>query len=77
MSVFFVFSDEAGQYQRDINDKFLRAHPYYCRAAITLDSIDWIRLKPKFYELKKDLLNLEIQQEIKWSYIWSLYKHHQ
>jgi len=75
MSVFFVFSDEAGQYQRKRTDRFLRAHPYYCRATIIIDAADWIRLRPEFYKLKKDLLNLEVQQEIKWSYIWSLYKH--
>lgn len=75
MAVFFVFSDEAGQYQRERTDRFLRAHPFYCRAAVIMDSVEWIRLKPQFYEIKKCLLNLEVQQEIKWSYIWSLYKH--
>lgn len=53
MAVFFVFSDEAGQYQRERTDRFLRAHPYYCRATIIIDAADWIRLRPEFYKLKE------------------------
>jgi len=75
MSVFFVFSDEAGKYQKERKDKFLQANPYYCRAVVLLDYIDWKRLRQEFYELKKNMLNLEVKQEIKWSYIWSLYKY--
>lgn len=77
MPVFFAFSDESGKYKKERNDKFISKNPYYCRSAVLLEAQDWIRLKDKFYLLKKDLLNIDFQQEVKWSYIWSLYKHFQ
>ena len=58
MTVFFVFSYEAGQYQRERTDRFLRVHLFYCRAVVIMDFVEWIRLKPQFYETKKCLLNL-------------------
>ena len=58
MTVFFVFSYEAGQQQRKRTDRFLYAHPFYCRAVVIMDFVECIRLKPQFYETKKCLLNL-------------------
>ena len=58
MTVFFVFSYEAGQHQRERTDIFLRDHPFYCRAVVIMDFVEWIRLKPQFYVTKRCLLNL-------------------
>ena len=77
MPVFFVFSDDSGKYKKERTDKFISKNPYYCRSAVLLEAHDWIKLKDKFYLLKKDLLNIDLQQEVKWSYIWSLFKHFQ
>jgi hypothetical protein len=77
MPVFFGFSDESGKYKKERSDKFISKNPYYCRAAIILEAHDWLKLKEEFHILKKDFLNIDHQQEVKWSYIWSLYKHFQ
>jgi hypothetical protein len=77
MSVFFAFSDESGKYKKERTDKFISKNPFYCRSAVLLEAHDWIRLRQEFYLLKKDLLNVDQQQEVKWSHIWSLYKHRQ
>jgi len=77
MPVFFGFSDESGKYKKDRSDKFISKNPYYCRSAVILESHDWLKLREEFYLLKKNFLNIDRQQEVKWSYIWSLYKHRQ
>jgi len=77
MPVFFAFSDESGKYKKERSDKFISKNPFYCRSAVLLEVQDWIRLKNEFHLLKKRLLNLGHEQEVKWSYIWSLYKHFQ
>jgi hypothetical protein len=77
MPVFFAFSDESGKYKKERTDKFILKNPFYCRSVVLLEASDWIKLKDKFYRLKKDLLDIDHQQEVKWSYIWSLFKHSQ
>jgi len=77
MPVFFAFSDESGKYKKERTDKFISKNPFYCRSVVLLEADDWIKLKDKFYRLKKDLLNIDHKQEVKWSYIWSLFKHFQ
>ena len=77
MPVFFAFSDESGKYKRERSDKFILKNPYYCRSTVLLEAQDWLRLKEEFFLLKKRLLNLGYEQEVKWSYIWSLYRHFQ
>lgn len=77
MPVFFAFSDESGKYKRERSDKFILKNPFYCRSAVLLEAQDWLKLKKEFFLLKKRLLNLGYEQEVKWSYIWSLYRHFQ
>jgi len=77
MSVFFAFSDESGKYKKERTGKFVTKNPFYCRSAVLLEAQDWIRLKEEFNRLKKELLQLSPLQEVKWSYIWSLFKHFQ
>jgi hypothetical protein len=77
MSVFFAFSDESGKYKKERTDKFISKNPFYCRSAVLLDAQDWIRLKDEFNRLKKRMLQTDPQQQVKWSYIWSLFKHFQ
>jgi len=77
MPIFFGFSDESGKYKKERNDKFISKNPYYCRSAVIIEAQDWIKLRDKFYLLKKDFLNLDYCQGVKWSYIWALYKHYQ
>ncbi len=77
MPVFFAFSDESGKYKKERTDKFISKNPFYCRSAVLLEAEDWISLQEKFHRLKKDLLDVDYPQEVKWSYIWSLFKHFQ
>jgi hypothetical protein len=77
MPVFFAFSDESGKYKKERSDKFILKNPFYCRSVVLLEAGDWIKLKEEFYRLKKDFLDIGHQQEVKWSYIWSLFKHSQ
>jgi len=77
MAVFFVFSDESGKYRRERDEKFIAKNPFYCRSAVFLEAHDWMRLRDKFYRLKKEFLNIDLSQKVKWSYVWSLFKHRQ
>jgi hypothetical protein len=77
MPVFFAFSDESGKYKKDRTDKFISKNPFYCRSVVLLEAGDWIGLRDKFLSLKKKLLGIDHEQEVKWSYIWSLFKHSQ
>jgi hypothetical protein len=75
MPVYFGFSDESGKYKRERSDKFISKNPFYCRSAVILEAHDWMKLREKFYLLKKNFLKIGRHQPVKWSYIWSLYKH--
>ena len=77
MAVFFGFSDESGKYKKERSDKFISKNPFYCRSVVILEAHDWMKLRNKFYLLKKNFLKIGREQEVKWSYIWSLYKHFQ
>ena len=77
MSAYFLFSDASGKYKRERNDPFITKNPFFCRAAVLLEAGDWIKLRKEFHTLKKQCLNVDESQEVKWSYIWSLYKHRQ
>lgn len=71
MAIYFVFSDEAGNYKKDRSKKFLKRHPFFIRVSLLLDSIDWINLNQRFYQVKKDY-GIPKEKEVKWSYIWAL-----
>jgi len=74
MSTFFVFSDEAGEYRRDRTDKFIQINPDYCKASIITDAADWKWLRDELCDLKESILKIAPDKEVKWSYLWSLYK---
>lgn len=77
MPIFFAFSDESGKYKKERTDKFISKNPFYCRSAVLLEAEDWISLQEEFHRLKKNLLDVDYPQPVKWSYIWSLFKHFQ
>lgn len=77
MPLFFAFSDESGKYKKERSEKFISKNPYYCRATVLLEAGEWRRLRENFDRLKKDMLGIDRRIEVKWSYIWSLYKHFQ
>ena len=52
MSVFFVFSDECGEYKQDRTEKFLKRHPYFVRASYIIRGEEWRALSQKHMELR-------------------------
>lgn len=77
MSVFFAFSDESGKYKKDRSQKFISKNPFYCRSVVFLQAEEWLRMRKNYFNLKENFLHIHPEQEVKWSYIWSLYKHFQ
>jgi hypothetical protein len=68
---FFAYSDEYGSYQEQKTDKFLRAHPFYIRSVILLDSNEWKILDSKVRSLKRKH-GLPPDGEVKWAHLWGL-----
>lgn len=70
LSNYFVFTDEAGAYQKSPSDAHIRSHPFYIRANVCM-SIDDYRL----YQIEMQRVNGEYEipfdEEIKWSDLWS------
>ncbi len=63
MPFFFAFSDESGKHKKERTDKFILKNPYYCRSVVLLEADDWIKLKDKFYHLKRILENIFAAEE--------------
>ena len=71
--IYFVFSDESGDYKKHPGKKFLRANPYYIRAAYITKAKEWHKMRSEMIRLKKRY-NLPLYDELKWSDIWEKYK---
>ena len=73
MSNYFVFTDEAGAYQRYPSDKHIRSHPFYVRANVLMSIDDY-----RQYQIDMQRINGEYgiayDEEIKWSDLWSKIK---
>ncbi|MCB2218085.1 MAG: DUF3800 domain-containing protein [Desulfobulbaceae bacterium] len=74
MTIYFSFSDENGSYNQIRSRRFINAHPYYARCSYLILADDWKKISQKHLLLKRKH-NLPIDKEIKWSYLWSLYKY--
>lgn len=74
MSIYFAFSDESGGYEKNRNEKYIKSNPYYNRATFLILASDWKKLNTKFRRIKEKF-HLPLEKEIKWSYIWSLFKY--
>ncbi len=77
MPIFFAFSDESGKYKRERTEKFISKNPYYCRSAVLVEAHEWLEFRDTYDDFKKQFLGFNHRQDIKWSYIWSLFKHFQ
>lgn len=77
MPTFFAFSDESGKYKTERTEKFISKNPFYCRSAVFLNADEWLKFRDEFSTSKKEFLGADSLQELKWSYIWSLFKHFQ
>ena len=68
---YFCFSDENGDYKKNMTPKQLRSHPFYVRTTLIMNAGEWKKLNSNFRGLK-DKYNIPRGKEIKWSYLWSL-----
>lgn len=70
MSNYFVFTDEAGAYQRCPSDAHIRSHPFYIRSNVVMAIDDY-----RQYQIEMQRINGEYEipfdEEIKWSDLWS------
>jgi len=69
MTVYLVFSDEAGQYRRERNANFLKRYPFYCRSSLMLSVEDWLSLRGSFEGLKSKW-GIPKDFELKWDTLW-------
>jgi hypothetical protein len=74
MHTYFAFSDESGEYNSHPTENFLRKTPFFVRGTLLIRADEWIRLQNAFIGIKHKL-GYPIDKEIKWSYLWSIYKH--
>jgi hypothetical protein len=70
MAVYFVFSDEVGDYHTSPTAKFLRANPYFIRVGILVGGEDWPVLRDAYNKL-----SLPVDCELKWAHIGSVIAH--
>jgi len=73
MSIYFVFSDESGDYKPERDNNYTINTPFYIRTALIIDSSEWKELSEKYYELKKKF-GISPSKEIKWHCLWQLWK---
>lgn len=85
-TIYFVFSDESGNYKKNSSERFLRRNPYYIRSAYIIYAHEWKKLRNNFQKINenknklieevkalKEKYSLEGEKnEIKWSHIWQL-----
>jgi hypothetical protein len=74
MAVYFVFSDEAGDYSKYPSQRFLNGHPYLIRAGVLIKGDNWPLLRDAFSSLK-GRYPFPKGCELKWSYIGSIMAH--
>lgn len=69
LSNYFVFTDEAGAYQKNPNGAHIRSHPFYIRANVCISIDDY-----RQYQIEMQRINGEYEipfdEEIKWSDLW-------
>ncbi|MDB2314734.1 DUF3800 domain-containing protein [Flavobacteriaceae bacterium] len=73
MSIVFGFSDESGDYRPKRSENWVGKVPFYVRGTLLIDAENWKELFNRFNFIKRkyDLPD----EEIKWSYLWSLRSH--
>ena len=70
---YFVFTDEAGAYNKRPNEKFRRSHPFYIRSNVRMSADDYSLFQNEIEELNKKY-GVPVEEEIKWSDLWEIHK---
>ncbi len=73
MSNYFVFTDEAGAYQRRPSDAHIRSHPFYVRSNVLMDIDDYRQYQIEMQRIAGEY-EIPFDEEIKWSDLWRIMK---
>ncbi len=69
MDTFFVFTDEAGAYNKLQSEPFRRSHPFYIRSNTYLSTDDYRAFQGEVQALNKRY-GIPVGEEVKWSDLW-------
>ena len=67
MEAYFAFTDESGQYQKNREDRFMLAHPFYVRSTVIISWADYLELQNCLNNIKTGF-GLDAKVEVKWSH---------
>jgi len=70
MGNYFVFTDEAGAYQRCPSDTHIRSHPFYIRSNVLMSIDDYRQYQIDMQRIGGEY-EIPFDEEIKWSDLWS------
>ena len=70
MSHYFVFTDEAGVYQRRPSDAHIRSNPFYIRSNVVMSIDDYRQYQIDMQRISGEH-EIPFDEEIKWSDLWS------
>lgn len=70
---YYIFTDEAGIYNKCPSETFRRNHPFYIRSNVRFSSDDYRKFQNEMQELNKQY-GVPIGEEIKWSDLWEIHK---
>ena len=73
VGTFFVFSDEAGAYQKNPSESFRQSHPFYIRSNVRMSAEDY-RLFQNELKALNERYGVPVGEEIKWSDLWEVIK---
>lgn len=65
---YYIFTDEAGAYNKRPSESFRRSHPFYIRANVRLSASDYRVFQREIQELNTKY-GVPVGEEIKWS-VW-------
>ena len=69
MEHYFIFSDEAGVYERDKSKKFLEKNPFYVRSNVAIEVDDYFEFQKSIKSLNKTY-DIPETEEVKWEDVW-------
>lgn len=73
MSAYFVFTDEAGAYNKLPSEPFRRSHPFYIRSNVCISVEDYRVFQGEVQALNK-LYGIPVGEEVKWSDPWEIHR---
>lgn len=72
---YYIFTDEAGAYNKRPSESFRRSHPFYIRANVRLSASDYRVFQREIQELNTKY-GVPVGEEIKWSDLWEFLSSH-